>query len=103
MPGQLTVQSFQQLIKERYHDTDAARGVPGTFMLLAEEFGELATALHHNSRPNRNPTDAQRANLEEEFADVIAWLCTLANITGVNLEHALEKYTQPGRVQGVKN
>jgi NTP pyrophosphatase (non-canonical NTP hydrolase) len=30
---------------------------------------------------------------EKEFADVIAWLASLANITGINLEKAaVEKY-----------
>lgn len=72
-------------------------------MLLMEEVGELATALHDNSRPNREPTQAQRANLEEEFADVLAWLATLANITKVDFATAIEKYTTPGRVEGVKD
>ncbi|HBS28283.1 MAG TPA: nucleotide pyrophosphohydrolase [Phycisphaerales bacterium] len=97
----LTFRGFQTLIRERYHATDAARGTPGTFMWLVEELGELATALHANA-PGKSPTDSERANLSEEFADVIAWLTTLANISEVDLEQALEKYTRPGRVEGVK-
>lgn len=98
----LTVAAFQQLIRDRYLATDAARGAPGTFMWFIEEVGELATALQENA-PERTPTEAQRANLEEEFADVIAWLTTLANIAGVNLERALTKYTLEGGVEGVKH
>jgi NTP pyrophosphatase (non-canonical NTP hydrolase) len=97
----ITVGGLQQLIRDRYHDTDAARGTPGTFMWLIEEVGELATALHECA-PDRQPTQAQRANLEEEFADVLAWLATLANVNGVDLERALTKYTDPDRVKGVK-
>ena len=100
-PG-LTFSAFQSLIRDRYYKTDAARGTPGTFMWLVEEFGELATALQDNA-PGKNPTPEQRANLEEEFADVIAWLTTLANINGVDLEKALSKYTTPGKVEGVKS
>ncbi|MBL8746205.1 MAG: nucleotide pyrophosphohydrolase [Phycisphaerae bacterium] len=96
----LTFQAFQRLIRDRYHATDAARGTPGTFMWMIEEIGELATALHDNA-PGKNPTPAQRANLDEEFADVLAWLTTLANVNGVDLEKALEKYTKRG-VEGVK-
>jgi NTP pyrophosphatase (non-canonical NTP hydrolase) len=99
----LTIQSFQQLIRDRYFKTDSARGVPGTFMWLIEEVGELATALHENSGASGPPTGAQRANLEEEFADVLAWLATLANIANVDLDAALRKYTEPGRVEGVKD
>jgi NTP pyrophosphatase (non-canonical NTP hydrolase) len=102
MSTPLSFAAFQQLIRDRYYTTDAARGTPGTFMWLVEEFGELATALQDNA-PGKNPTPAQRANLEEEFADVIAWLTTLANINGVDLEKALAKYTTPGKVEGVKS
>ena len=98
---QLTFADFQSLIRERYYKTDAARGVPGTFMWLAEEFGELASALMENA-PGQKPTKAQRANLEEEFADVFAWLTTLANIHDVDLARAMTKYTDVRRVSGVK-
>jgi NTP pyrophosphatase (non-canonical NTP hydrolase) len=88
-PLPLTVAQFQRHIRRRYYKTDAARGTPATFLWLVEEVGELATALntaHSQGKPDR-------ANIEEEFADVIAWLCTLANINGVDLERALrDKY-----------
>lgn len=100
-PKGITVRAFQELIRERYFATDNARGAAGTFLLFMEEVGELATALH-DSRPGATPTADQRANLVEEFADVLAWLATLANITGVELEAALEKYTDRERVKGVK-
>lgn len=101
----ITFSQFQKLIRDRYHATDSARGTPGTFMWLTEEFGELATALMDNNPPQGKPapTPAQRANLEEEFADVLAWLTTLANINNVDLEKCLLKYTDPDRVKGVKN
>lgn len=102
----MTIAGFQSLIRRKYHATDAARGVPGTFMWFMEEVGELATALQENGA-GKSPTAAQRANLEEEFADVLAWLLTLANIAGaegkgVEMEKAIEKFTKPGRVEGVK-
>lgn len=96
----LTIEAFQKLIRDRYYPTDSARGTPGTFMWFIEEVGELATALQDNA-PGKKPTPEQRANLDEEFADVLAWLTTLANINGVDLERALRKYTEEG-VEGVK-
>jgi NTP pyrophosphatase (non-canonical NTP hydrolase) len=98
----LTIAAFQKLIYDRYYPTDSARGTSGTFMWLIEEVGELATALQDNA-VGKSPTPAQRANLDEEFADVVAWLTTLANIHGVDLEKALTKYTDPKRVEGVKS
>lgn len=98
----LTIAQFQQLIRNRFHATDAARGTPGTFMWLIEEVGELATSLQECA-PGKNPTTEQISNLEEEFADVLAWLATLANINGVDLTRAVTKYTDPSRVEGVKD
>ncbi|MFN0130984.1 MAG: MazG nucleotide pyrophosphohydrolase domain-containing protein [Phycisphaerales bacterium] len=97
----LTIHGLQKLIRDRYFKTDSARGTPGTFMWFMEEVGELATALQNNG-PGKSPTPEQRANLSEEFADVLAWLTTLANINGVDLEQALRKYSEPG-VEGVKD
>lgn len=88
----MDIRAFQQLIEQRYGTRDRERGTPGTFMWLIEEVGELATALHGDDQ----------ANKEEEFADVFAWLCTLANINGVDLEAACEKYIDETRVQGFK-
>ena len=66
-----------------YHEKDVARGVDGTFMWLMEEVGELAAAL-------REGTPEQQA---EEFADVLAWLSTIANVAGVDLAAAVhDKY-----------
>ncbi len=77
----LTIAGFQKHIADRYEKADRVRGTDGTFRWFIEEIGELATAL--------GGTD--RANLEEEFADVIAWLCTLANINDVDLASAVAK------------
>lgn len=98
----VSIRTFQHLIKDRYFATDNARGTAGTFLYLTEEFGELATALANNNRTNTPPTDDERDNLAEEFADVLAWLATLANINGIDLAATLEKYTDPDRVKGYK-
>jgi NTP pyrophosphatase (non-canonical NTP hydrolase) len=87
----MKISEFQEFIREKYFATDSARGTPGTFLWFIEEVGELATALAGDDQ----------ANKEEEFADVFAWLCTLANINDVDLNRSLEKYTK-GAVQGYK-
>lgn len=86
---ELTIHAFQQHIRDRYYATDKARGTPGTFMWLVEEVGELATALH-KSAGEGGPTSGHD-DPEGEFADVFAWLCTLANINNVDLAHAVQK------------
>jgi NTP pyrophosphatase (non-canonical NTP hydrolase) len=76
----MTLAQLQQLIRDIYDAKDRRRGVEGTFMWFMEEVGELSAALR---------TGDDRRNLEEEFADVLAWLATLANVVGVDLEAAL--------------
>jgi NTP pyrophosphatase (non-canonical NTP hydrolase) len=89
---------FQRWIRDRYHATDSARGVPGTYLWLSEEIGELAHALGEREQGRED-----RANLEEEFADVLAWLTTLANICEVDLEAAIQaKYLRDGGPKGTK-
>lgn len=87
----LTIAEFQQHIRDKYFATDSARGTPATFLWLVEEIGELATAL------NTTGDKRDQANVEEEFADVVAWLCTLANINGVDLETAIRKKYLTGK------
>jgi NTP pyrophosphatase (non-canonical NTP hydrolase) len=79
--GMLSIAGLQQLIRRMYHEKDAARGIEGTFMWFTEEVGELASALRGGS------TDEQAM----EFADVIAWLVTMANVAEIDLEAALMK------------
>ena len=81
----MQIREFQDVIARKYKERDQERGVPRTFMWFIEEVGELATAL----------ACQDRANAEEEFADV------LANITDIDLEKACRKYTGSG-VKGFK-
>jgi NTP pyrophosphatase (non-canonical NTP hydrolase) len=79
----MTLSELQSLIRVMYSSKDEKRGVDGTFMWLMEEVGELAAALREGT-----PEELAR-----EFADVLAWLATIANVAGVDLEQAvLEKY-----------
>jgi len=80
---EITLAEFQELIRRMYLPKDVARGIDGTFMWLVEEIGELAAALRNGSAEQRS----------EEFADVLAWLTTIANVAGVDLTAAvLKKY-----------
>ena len=75
----MTLPELQALIRDTYGAKDASRGAEGTFMWFMQEVGELTTAL-------RNGTAQEK---QYEFADVLAWLATLANIEGVDLDAAI--------------
>ena len=79
----MRIQDFQRRIEAIYSARDSARGLAGTHMWFCEEVGELTRALRRG----------ERQELAGEFADVLAWLATLASISGVDLEAAArEKY-----------
>ncbi len=79
----MEIGTFQKLIEEIYLKKDTQRGLSKTFMWFTEEVGELSRALREN---NKEET-------EKEFADVLAWLFTLASLSGIRMEETIRKYT----------
>jgi NTP pyrophosphatase (non-canonical NTP hydrolase) len=79
----MQIREFKEMMKQLYLKRDFERGVEGTFNWLVDEVAELGQEL---KSCNREAT-------EKEFADVIAWLASLANIIGIDLEKvAVDKY-----------
>lgn len=80
----MKIDEFQKKIDETYGAKDRARGIENTWLWFSEEVGELARAI--NGRTTRE-------NIREEFADVFAWLTSMASIAGVDLQEvATQRY-----------
>jgi NTP pyrophosphatase (non-canonical NTP hydrolase) len=78
----MEISELQSVLRRTYYERDARRGTDATFRWLTEEVGELARALRMPSRED----------LVHEFGDVLAWLASLANVAGVDLEEAARRY-----------
>lgn len=78
----MDLDDFQRLIDATFGERDRARGVPSSVAWLAEEVGELAQSVRKGSHDQQ----------VHEFADVLAWLTSLANQVGVNLSEAVQRY-----------
>ena len=78
----MEIAELQSTLRRTYFERDAERGPDATFRWLTEEVGELARALRTG--------DAD--NLEHEVGDVLAWLTTVADLAGVDLESAAGRY-----------
>lgn len=79
----MDVCEFQEMMRRLYFHRDFQRGAKGTYDWLVDEVRELGNALE----------SGDKEELKKEFADVIAWLASLANVTNVDLEKAaLNKY-----------
>jgi len=81
----MTIAEFQDVVRRTYLAKDSTRPGGGTFLWFVEEVGELAEAIREG---------APRKALAEEFADVFAWLVSLANIHGVEMDEAVSKYAR---------
>jgi len=75
----------QRLIREKYYERDSTRGLYATFTWFIEEIGELADAI----------IKMNKSALEEELADVFAWLLSIANLLNIDLEDSFRKKYTP--------
>ena len=82
----MTIEQFQKLIADIYFEKDNGRGLDATFLWFIEEVGELSRALKRGSVEEQ----------QEEFADVLAWLTTMANIQGIDLTEAVKAKYETG-------
>ncbi|MDP6110882.1 MAG: MazG nucleotide pyrophosphohydrolase domain-containing protein [Planctomycetota bacterium] len=81
----MKISEFQRLIEDIYFVKDSTRGPEKSFLWLAEEVGELAEVIRKRDKEN----------MPEEFADVLAWLCTLASMMDIDVEEAAkQKYAE---------
>ena len=78
----MEIASLQQTLRDTYLERDSRRGSDATFRWFTEEVGELARAHR----------DGDREQLVHEFGDVLAWLISLANLAGLELEEAAARY-----------
>ncbi len=77
----MSIKEFQRAIERAYFDRDSKRGLDRTFMWFIEEVGELARAIKNNDKEN----------IEEEIADVFAWLVSIANLLNIDIEKAVTR------------
>jgi NTP pyrophosphatase (non-canonical NTP hydrolase) len=79
----MQIYEFQEMMRQIYFHHDSKRGADGTYQWLVEEVEELGEAIREGNKKAQ----------ENEFADVFAWLASLANVVNVDLEKAaITKY-----------
>ncbi len=79
----MDISELQRAIKEKYYSIDKKSGPLFLLAVLFEEVGELAEAVRKN--------DAE--GIEDELADVLFMILSLANLFGIKPESRLvEKY-----------
>lgn len=78
----MEIAEFQARMRALYGQRDRDRGLARTFAWFTEECGELSRALFRGTQADR----------EHEFADTLAWLVSLAEQAGVDLQQAARRY-----------
>jgi len=73
----------------------ASRGIhSGRGGVLLDCFGTAVPERNETQTRGFGTAVPKQSQLAGEFADVFAWLCTLASLSGVKLEGAVQKYAQ---------
>lgn len=88
----MELKELQQIVKDRYYKTDSERGIYHTALWFHEEVGELSSAI----------ASSDTENAKEEFADVLMWLLTLANLMKIDMEEAVAMYLSNPRKMPAK-
>lgn len=83
----MDISALQQIVKDRYFETDNKRGIYHTALWFHEEVGELSSAI----------ASGDKQNAKEEFADVLMWLLTLANLMEINMQEVVTEYLANSR------
>ncbi|AGK61284.1 putative pyrophosphatase [Archaeoglobus sulfaticallidus PM70-1] len=77
----MKIREFQEMIRRIYFERDKTRGREKTMLWVVEEVGELAEAVRKD--------DVE--NIGEEIADITAWIFSLANLYGIDVEKEIVK------------
>jgi len=81
----MKIKEAQEMMRKVYWDRDRTRGVNGTLQRTREELDELSAEILES---------AGTKAIEDEIADVFAWLCSLANLLDIDVaEEFYKKYT----------
>ena len=83
----MEISALQQIVRDRYYKTDSERGIYHTALWFHEEVGELSSAIANDDKENA----------KEEFADVLMWMLTLANIMEIDMNDAIAAYLKDPR------
>ncbi len=75
----MELKEVQKLINDMYGARDRKRGIWQNLVWLGEEVGELYKAVRENK------------GIDEEIADVFAWLLSVANVLDIDVEEAFKK------------
>ena len=83
----MEISALQKIVRDRYFKTDNERGIYHTALWFHEEVGELSSAI----------ASGDKQNAKEEFADVLMWLMTLANLMEIDMEEVVSTYLNDPR------
>lgn len=81
----MELEEAQEMMRQIYFERDRERGVNHALLRTFQELAELNDATIQ---------EKGREAVADELADVLAWICSLANLLNVDLTAALhEKYS----------
>ena len=95
-----TLQDFQSYVRQMKQE----RGFNTTdkfyeCCLFAEEAGEVISAVRKNAKGGSVGSGSAVSNVAEELADVFIYVCSLANMHGIDLEQAFRDKEEKNKLR----
>ena len=88
-----TMRDFQELVRDIYFENDSQHQVAGVFLWFMTEVCEMSKELRdYCGSLERDDIKFSQENLEMEFGDVLVFLMSLMNLTGVNVVNVVERF-----------
>ena len=70
------------------NERDFSKDVSVNLLMLGEEVGELFKAIGKHGNLNKVDSNSKVGSVEEELADVLIFICAIANRFDIDLEKA---------------
>ena len=100
LPSDPTIKDFQRYVEQ----LEAERGfndqhVAQKCLLLGEEVGELFKAVRKHEAGLRIDDKSKIGSVEEELADILIYVCAIANKSGIDMERAFREKEEKNKTR----
>lgn len=100
LPATPTLENFQMYVRELEEERGFSVNTSiQQCLLLGEEIGELFKAVRKSDAQLRTDPTSSVGSIEEELADILIYVCSIANRYNINLEQAFREKEEKNKTR----
>lgn len=85
---QPTLKDLQKYVLDMEKERSFSKDVAVNLLMLGEEVGELFKAIRKHGNLNKIDSNSKFGSVDEELADILIFICAIANRFEIDLEKA---------------